>query len=108
MREHRGGSWERLADRLTAVDLSADLTTYEERRARDRAKLDAMIEYCQSVRCRSRFILGYFGERVDAEWRCHHCDGCDLLDSWETADGARPPTVARRATRELPAGEATA
>jgi ATP-dependent DNA helicase RecQ len=108
VREHRGGSWERLADRLTAVDLSADLTTYEERRARDRAKLDAMIEYCQSVRCRSRFILGYFGERVDAEWRCHHCDGCDLLDSWETADGARPPTVARRATRELPAGEATA
>ena len=46
----------------TSVDLSADLTDYEERRAQDRAKLRAMVDYCQSAQCRTRFILEYFGE----------------------------------------------
>jgi ATP-dependent DNA helicase RecQ len=82
VRERRGGSWERLADHLTRVDLSADLTSYEERRMMDRVKLDAMIEYAQTVRCRSRYILEYFGEAVEPDWRCHHCDACDALDEW--------------------------
>jgi ATP-dependent DNA helicase RecQ len=90
VREHRGGSWERLADRLTQVDLSADLTSYEERRLMDRVKLDAMIAYSQTMRCRARFILEYFGEEVSPDWRCHHCDACDAMDHWkERDDGAR-------------------
>jgi ATP-dependent DNA helicase RecQ len=76
VREHRGGSWERMADGLTQVDLAADLTSYEERRQRDRAKLDSMVSYCQSARCRTRFILEYFGEAVDDDWRCGTCDVC--------------------------------
>lgn len=76
VREYRGGTWERLRDRLTAVDLSADLTDYEQRRLQDRAKLRAMINYCQSAQCRTRFILDYFGEEVDADWRCGNCDAC--------------------------------
>ncbi|MEJ7813315.1 MAG: ATP-dependent DNA helicase RecQ [Gemmatimonadaceae bacterium] len=83
VREHRGGSWERLADRLTQVDLSADLTSYEERRDMDQAKLDAMVRYCQTLRCRTRYILEYFGEVVEADWRCAHCDACDELTRWE-------------------------
>jgi ATP-dependent DNA helicase RecQ len=77
VREYRGGSWERLQSRLTSVDLSADLTDYEQRRVQDRAKLRAMINYCQSAQCRTRFILEYFGEDVDAGWRCENCDACD-------------------------------
>jgi len=77
VREYRGGSWERLRDRLTCVDLSADLTDYEQRRLQDRVKLRTMINYCQSAQCRTRFILEYFGERVDADWRCGACDVCD-------------------------------
>ncbi|HEX7019816.1 MAG TPA: ATP-dependent DNA helicase RecQ [Gemmatimonadaceae bacterium] len=77
VREYRGGSWERLRDRLTQVDLSADLTDYEQRRLQDRAKLRAMINYCQSAQCRTRFILDYFGEVVDPSWRCGNCDACD-------------------------------
>ena len=76
VREYRGGSWERLQDRLTSVDLSADLTDYEQRRLQDRAKLRAMINYCQSAQCRTRFILDYFGEQVDPDWRCGNCDAC--------------------------------
>jgi ATP-dependent DNA helicase RecQ len=77
VREYRGGSWERLQNQLTSVDLSADLTDYEVRRLQDRAKLRAMINYCQSARCRTRFILDYFGEDVDADWQCGNCDACD-------------------------------
>ena len=77
VREYRGGSWERLQNRLTAVDLSADLTDYEQRRLQDRAKLRAMINYCQSAQCRTRFILEYFGEDVDPDWHCGNCDACD-------------------------------
>jgi ATP-dependent DNA helicase RecQ len=77
VREYRGGSWERLRDRLTAVDLSADLTDYEQRRIQDRAKLRAMINYCQSAQCRTRFILEYFGEDIDHEWQCGNCEACE-------------------------------
>jgi len=77
VREYRGGAWERLSDqRLTDVDLSADLTDYEQRRLQDRAKLRAMVSYCQSAQCRARFILQYFGEDVDGEWNCGNCDMC--------------------------------
>ena len=77
VREYRGGRWERLQSKLTSVDLSADLTDYEQRRIQDRAKLRSMINYCQSAQCRTRFILEYFGEDVDAGWRCENCDACD-------------------------------
>jgi ATP-dependent DNA helicase RecQ len=76
-REYRGGSWERLRDRLTSVNLSEDLTDYEQRRVQDRAKLRAMINYCQTAQCRTRFILDYFGEDVKADWQCGNCDACD-------------------------------
>ena len=79
VREYRGGSWERLKSRLTSIDLSADLTDYEQRRIQDRAKLQAMINYCQSAQCRTRFILEYFGEDVDPDWRCENCDACSGL-----------------------------
>ena len=83
VREYRGGSWERLStERLTSIDLSADLTDYEARRVQDRAKLRAMIQYCQSAQCRTRFILDYFGEDVEADWECSNCDACDAMSRW--------------------------
>ncbi|HEX6631386.1 MAG TPA: ATP-dependent DNA helicase RecQ [Gemmatimonadaceae bacterium] len=83
VREHRGGSWERLRDRLTQVDLRADLTDYEERRARDQAKLRSMINFCQTAQCRTRYILEHFGEAVEGDWRCDNCDACDEMARWE-------------------------
>lgn len=77
VREHRGGGWERLQSRLTSIDLSADLTDYEARREQDRAKLGAMVRYCQTARCRTRFLLEYFGEKIETDWVCGNCDACD-------------------------------
>ncbi len=80
VREHRGGKWERLAGNLTAVDLSADLTDYEERRAMDQMKLRTMIQFCQTTECRTRYILEHFGEQVAPDWRCGNCDACDAAE----------------------------
>jgi ATP-dependent DNA helicase RecQ len=82
VREHRGGGWERLQSKLTSVDLSADLTDYEERRVQDRAKLRSMVSYCQSAQCRTRFLLEYFGEPAPVDWVCGNCDACDAQRAW--------------------------
>src|SRR3954470_13866603 len=80
VREYRGGSWERVSrQRLTSIDLSADLVDYEQRRAQDRAKLRAMINYCQSAQCRTKYILEYFGVDFEPSWECGNCDACDGL-----------------------------
>jgi len=80
VREYRGGSWERVStERLTSIDLSADLVDYEQRRIQDRAKLRAMINYCQSAQCRTKYILEYFGEDFDPTWECGNCDACSGL-----------------------------
>ena len=88
LREHRGNLWERLASGLLRVNLSNDLTDYEERRVLDRRKLEAMVSYCQTARCYTRFILEYFGETdVEPDWRCRNCGSCDALDQWEARHG---------------------
>jgi ATP-dependent DNA helicase RecQ len=74
VREHRGGQWERLAEDVTRTDLSHELRDYEERREMDRRKLEAMVRYCRTARCRTRMLLEYFGETPRDDYLCGHCD----------------------------------
>jgi ATP-dependent DNA helicase RecQ len=74
MREYRGGSWERLVDDVTKVDLQTQLTDYNERREADRRKLKQMVAYCQTAQCRTRLLLDYFEEPHPEDYRCGHCD----------------------------------
>ena len=83
VREHRGNHWQRLRENLTSVDLGADLTDYEERRARDQEHLSTIVQFCQTTSCRTRFILEHFGEEVEPGWACGNCDACDQLAEWE-------------------------
>ncbi|MBI4014782.1 MAG: DNA helicase RecQ [Candidatus Aenigmarchaeota archaeon] len=46
------------------------------------AKLDEMLEYCESSVCRRKFVLGYFGESFGGN--CGKCDNC--LTPKETMD----------------------
>ena len=86
MREHRGGEWERLAPDVTQTDLSRELTDYEERRELDRRKLNEMVRYCQTARCRTAAILRYFGEEVEEDFQCGHCDNDTGATLRATAD----------------------
>jgi ATP-dependent DNA helicase RecQ len=89
MREHRGGAWERMAEDVTTADLSRELIDYEERRKRDREKLEAMIRYCRTARCRTKMILEYFGEEHPDDFRCCHCDNDAAGSQGADADAAR-------------------
>lgn len=76
MREYRGGRWERIAEDVSKVDVGYDILDYETRRLKDKEKLEAMVAYCRTARCRTRKILEYFGVDNDPGWGCGHCDNC--------------------------------
>ncbi|HEV2148515.1 MAG TPA: ATP-dependent DNA helicase RecQ [Longimicrobiaceae bacterium] len=101
VREHRGGAWERLAEDVTTADLSRELIDYEERRRRDREKLENMIAYCRTARCRTRMILDYFGEEHPEGFRCGHCD--NDLDPSLNPEAERDALPAAAAPEAVPA-----
>ncbi|HZW59401.1 MAG TPA: DNA helicase RecQ [Woeseiaceae bacterium] len=49
----------------------------------ERAKLDALLGWCEATGCRRRPLLEYFGDRLAAD--CGNCDGC--LSPVQTFDG---------------------
>ena len=62
----------------------------EERVAVEQHKLSAMVGFTQAQNCRRRVLLGYLGERMDAD--CGNCDVCldppELYDATEDAQKA--------------------
>lgn len=59
---------------VSASGLQLDDKALEEKDARDREKLKAMVELCYARACRQQWILEYFGEK-DAD-TCGTCDVC--------------------------------
>jgi ATP-dependent DNA helicase RecQ len=81
-------------------ELDVFLRAYEERHAKDRARLEAMARYGQTARCRGRMIQAYFGE--DAAHDCGHCDNCAsglAARAQEVAAERRPPRSRLRRPR---------
>jgi ATP-dependent DNA helicase RecQ len=60
-------------DVVTARRLVESNNNPEQRRI-ELHKLNAMIAFAESVTCRRRVLLGYFGERLEAD--CGNCDVC--------------------------------
>jgi ATP-dependent DNA helicase RecQ len=60
-------------DVVTARRLVESNNNPEQRRI-ELHKLNAMIAFAESVTCRRRVLLGYFGERLDSD--CGNCDVC--------------------------------
>jgi ATP-dependent DNA helicase RecQ len=74
IRERRGGHYE-LKPQLFTEPLDPLASAYEQRRERDRAKLEQMIVYAQTALCRTRLLLSALGE--EPEWEeCGTCDNC--------------------------------
>src|SRR5690606_22904450 len=48
----------------------------------ERRKLDALLGYCETTRCRRQVLLEYFGDRCEP---CGNCDTC--LEPVESFDG---------------------
>ena len=62
----------------------------ERQRHVERQKLEALLGYCETTRCRRQVLLGYFGEEFPEA--CGNCDVC--LERPETFDGTE---LARKA-----------
>lgn len=58
----------------------------EDRKRRERQRLDALIGYCEASSCRRQILLGYFGETAEP---CGNCDACssplELVDATASA-----------------------
>jgi ATP-dependent DNA helicase RecQ len=60
------------ASEADLVDVALELA--EARRSLERSRVEMMRGYAETDRCRADFLVGYFGERLDA--RCGVCDNC--------------------------------
>jgi ATP-dependent DNA helicase RecQ len=96
--ERRGSKVELVRTDLTGQALDDIAAQYQESHAADRGKLEQMLEYGESTRCRWKLLLEYFGERVPWE-HCGACDNClhpaeqqihPPSDRTEAADRGRP------------------
>jgi ATP-dependent DNA helicase RecQ len=75
VRELKGSRF-RLTEATTSADrLEAVAGAYARRKEGDRMKLERMASYAQSVTCRWKLLLEYFGE-TDVVEQCGVCDNC--------------------------------
>ena len=66
---------------------------YEDRRQRMADRIESMITYATSTRCRQQMLLEYFGEKADYECGC--CDNCIEHRKREQASAQKPEVIAR-------------
>ena len=63
-----------MSDIVTLLSLMEDSSLSERQRRIERQKLDALLGYCETPKCRRQVLLGYFGEREHPP--CGNCDNC--------------------------------
>jgi len=73
------------------AELARATRRYEQKRAQDRARLQAIVRYTQSHLCRARLLVTYFGY-LDGE-SCGACDNCQRASA--AASGSPQPPPAR-------------
>jgi ATP-dependent DNA helicase RecQ len=78
--ECSGSRFRPLTDAPPSLDELAQATQrYEQKRAQDQARLQAMLRYAESHLCRTRLVLSYFGYsdgNASGGRSCGHCDNC--------------------------------
>ncbi|GAA5143635.1 RecQ family ATP-dependent DNA helicase [Nocardioides marinquilinus] len=78
-------------------EAKALLEVAEGRQRLERSRVDMMREYAETARCRSAFLLGYFGEPGED---CGRCDNCRSGSAVEAAAGADDELVQQRVEHE--------
>lgn len=81
---------ERMEPRYVQITREA----YEERRQRMADRIESMITYATSTRCRQQMLLEYFGEKSD-DYTCGCCDNCIERKKREQATAQDPAQIAR-------------
>lgn len=93
VRELRGSQYE-LKAKLFDESLDPLITGYEERRTRDRDKLEQMVIYAQTAMCRTQLMLRALGEEPGFD-NCAACDNClgAAVRPVAAAEGASSPAA---------------
>jgi ATP-dependent DNA helicase RecQ len=74
VKSSRTGEMTLLQQALSPAELAAVSDAYRARHSSDREKLEQMMGYGQSARCRWSYLVDYFGESFDGP--CGTCDNC--------------------------------
>jgi ATP-dependent DNA helicase RecQ len=77
-----------LGDMVTLKQMIESSEASEERRQLERRKLDNLLGYCESTRCRRQTLLANFGE--DYPQPCGNCDNClEPPQTWDATVAAQ-------------------
>jgi ATP-dependent DNA helicase RecQ len=77
-----------LADVVQLRQLVDGSESNDERKRRERLKLDALLGWCETTGCRRRPLLEYFGDEIDTD--CGNCDNCLTPPAtWNGTEAAR-------------------
>ena len=77
--EVRAARWMGVEPRPTREQIDRAASVFEARRISDRRRLNDLLKYMNTQRCRVQMLREYFGEPTGE--RCGHCDSCAGLDS---------------------------
>ena len=75
VKESRGSRFRLLRTDVKRAELEELARLSEEKVEKDKEKLERMMQYGQSAKCRWRLLHDYFGEEMEEE-RCGTCDNC--------------------------------
>jgi ATP-dependent DNA helicase RecQ len=78
VKEDLSGHLHLLQPDLARDDMARLVRDYEDRDARDRLKLQRMVDYAETRGCRWRYLLDYFGDDDAETTACGHCDRCEV------------------------------
>jgi ATP-dependent DNA helicase RecQ len=77
-----------LSDLVTLAQFIQQSDADEARKRLERAKLDALLAFAESTRCRRQQLLAYFGETLERP--CGNCDNClDPPPTWDATEAAQ-------------------
>ena len=69
---------ELLQDSDLFASMSADQMGFEDYLLNKNRQIDQIVFYALAEGCRGRLVREYFGESIEADYRCGSCDRCDL------------------------------
>jgi ATP-dependent DNA helicase RecQ len=77
-----------LSDLVTLAQFIQQSDADEARKRLERGKLDALLAFAESTRCRRQQLLAYFGETLPEP--CGNCDNCiDPPPTWDATEAAQ-------------------
>ncbi len=77
-----------LGDLVTLARFIEQSDADDARKRLERAKLDALLAFAESTRCRRQQLLAYFGETLERP--CGNCDNClDPPPTWDATEAAQ-------------------